>query len=65
MSLQNIALCLTFFGSCFVGLSQQFGFGSGWGGKISFKTFTWRFLNGSGWLMLVLGFGIQLLEGIR
>jgi hypothetical protein len=60
MDLHSLSLWLPFIGACCVGLSQQFGFGSGWGGVITFKSNWWRYLNGVGWIFLVVGFFVQL-----
>ena len=56
----DISLWLNFFGTCAVGISQQFGFGGGWGGQINFRNNLWKRVNAFGWLSLAIGFLIQI-----
>jgi hypothetical protein len=59
MNINSLSSLMQFIGACCVGISQQFGFGGGWGGVIIFKSNCWRSLNGIGWLFLVIGFFIE------
>ena len=58
MSLGLFALLLNFIGAAAAGLSAQFGVGSGFGALV-WKSSVWRKLNIVGWLMLLIGFGLQ------
>lgn len=57
---RNLPLILGFLGTCVIGFTQQFGYGVGWNGPISFKNRVWRALNIFGWIMLALGFALQI-----
>ena len=60
MRIEFLALLINFIGAICVGISSQFGFASGWGGLITFKSKFWRILNACGWVMLICGFGLQI-----
>lgn len=60
MTCENIGLVLNIIGSVLIGLSSQFGSAAGWGGVLVWKGAYWRWANAIGWLLLVVGFSIQL-----
>lgn len=62
MNIQYLSVGLPFLGSFLIAISQQFGFGTVWGGNINFKSKVWGFINLVGWLMLIFGFGLQLVD---
>ena len=60
MNIVNLGLLLNFVGSVLLGVSSQFGSAAGWGGVLVWKGAYWRWLNAFGWLLLALGFIMQL-----
>lgn len=54
-------LLLNFLGSLMIGLSAQFGFAGGWGGVIQWRSSRWKYTNCIGWVVLTMGFLLQLL----
>jgi hypothetical protein len=60
MNLIRFGLCLNFIGAGMVGFSSQFGMAAGLGGPIGWKNSICPFINLIGWILLVIGFGIQI-----
>ena len=62
MCIVQIGLLLNFVGAVLLGLSSQFGIiGGGWfNGSIHLKNRIWKCFNILGWLLLAIGFLIQL-----
>jgi hypothetical protein len=56
----KVGLLLNSIGAVLLGLSTQFGLGAGFGGKIVWKNSLWKSLNILGWLLLLIGFLVQL-----
>jgi hypothetical protein len=60
METTNMGLLLNFFGTVVVGVSSQLGLATGWGGPINWRRPCWRHANLVGWILLALGFLLQL-----
>ena len=56
----QIGLVLNFLGAALLGVSSQFGLATGYGGPIVWKKKYWRWTNILGWILLAVGFLIQL-----
>ena len=65
MNIGNLGLLLNFFGTVLLGVSSQFGSATGWGGPIAWKNTCWQRFNCLGWILLALGFFIQLFAGYQ
>jgi hypothetical protein len=63
MNLAQIGLALNFVGAVFIGLSSQIGLAAGFGGPIVWKAWSWRVGNVLGWVLLSVGFLLQLFYG--
>ncbi len=61
MQLTTAGLWLNFVGSVLLGFSAQFGSAAGWGGKLNISSKGWRVANVLGWLLLSIGFLLQVL----
>lgn len=61
MTWTQIGVAFNFLGTICLGISTQIGVGVGWGGPIVWRGQPWRLLNVLGWVLLALGFAVQLL----
>lgn len=57
----KIAVFLNLLGSILLSISTQFGSSSGWGGSIGWKSKNYKRVNAAGWVLLVVGFGVEML----
>lgn len=60
MDAAQIGLLVNFVGATLLGISSQFGLAAGWGGLIVWKKLPWKWANILGWILLAVGFLIQL-----
>ena len=79
MEIASIGLILNFLGALLLGVSTQFGISLGGTSKppdevtwiegletkLAFKNHVWRFCNAMGWILLSLGFLLQVLCSIE
>lgn len=64
MSALTFGLLLNFSGSVMLAFSAQVGLATAYGGKIVWRTKVWRFLNLIGWVLLALGFVVQIFAAL-
>lgn len=60
MDRAQIGLVLNFLGAALLGVSSQCGLATGYGGPIVWTSKYWRWTNVLGWILLAVGFLIQL-----
>lgn len=60
MDFAQIGLVLNFLGAVLLGVYSQFGLATAYGGPIVGKSRYWRWTNVLGWILLAVGFLLQL-----